>query len=86
MMAWGRACSSWDDSVDAAILEQFKYNNVPEERFVMTTWHESAPLSEVFWFSKNNAFHPTVKLLSTLLVHVSSKDREGEFRAAYASA
>ncbi len=86
MMAWGRECSSWDDSVDAANLEEFEYRDIPEERFVMTTWHESDSLPEVFWFSKNSAFHPTVKLLSTLLLHVSSEARESEFRAAYASA
>src|SRR5215467_8233133 len=48
MMAWGNDCSSWDDSVDIANLEQFNYENIPDERFVMTTWRENEPLAEVF--------------------------------------
>ncbi len=84
MMAWGAKCSSWDDSVDMANIEQFDFDNIPEDRFVMTTWHANEHLDEVFWFSKNNAFHPTVKLERTVLLHISENNKESEFLKAYA--
>jgi len=86
MMAWGCGCSSWDDSVDIANLEEFGFGEIPEDRFVMTTWHTEEPLSEVFWFAKHNAFHPTVELERTLLLHVAAQDREHELLASYAAA
>jgi len=86
MMAWGKGCSSWDDSVDSANLKEFDWGDIPEEKFVMTTWHEKEPLNDVFWFSKNNAFHPTVELQNTVILHISQNNREQELLAAYASA
>lgn len=86
MMAWGVNCSSWDDSVDIANLENFKFGEIPENHFVMTTWHTAEPLPEVFWFSKNNAFHPTVELQRTVLLHISAEGNERELLAAYAEA
>jgi len=49
----------------------------------MTTWHADEPLTEVFWFSKHTASHPTIELHHTLLLHISSKDREQEFMQRY---
>ena len=86
MMAWGKDCSSWDDSVDLANLEAFDYKDIPEDKFVMTTWHEDEPLKEVFWFSKNNAFHPEVELPNTLLLHIAQKNREQEMLSEYSGA
>jgi hypothetical protein len=86
MMAWGENCSSWDDSVDMANIQQFGFSEIPEDRFVMTTWHSNEPLTEVFWFSKNNAYHPTVNLERTLLLHVSSSSKEAELMKEYANA
>ena len=86
MMAWGKNCSSWDDSVDFANLEAFNYEDIPEDKFVVTTWHENEPLKEVYWFSKNNAFHPTVEIHNTLILHVSRSNKEKKLFAAYASA
>lgn len=86
MMAWGKGCSSWDDSVDYANMKELGYNDIPEEQFIMTTWHEDEPLREVFWFSKNNAFHPCVKLLNRVILHVSQEDGETELLAEYAKA
>ena len=76
MMAWGKGSSTWDDSVDFANLEENNYADIPEEKFVISTWHENELLKDVFWFSKNNAFHPTVELLNTLILHISRKNRE----------
>jgi len=83
MMAWGINCSSWDDSVDIANIKAFEFGEIPEEKFVMTTWHTDAPLKDVFWFAKNNAFHPTVEIERTILLHISVQDREHELLEEY---
>ncbi len=84
MMAWGTHCSTWDDSVDMANMEIFKFGEIPEHRFVMTTWHENEPLQEVFWFSKNSAFYPTVELKNTVLLHISVQNKERKLLTVYA--
>jgi hypothetical protein len=86
MLAWGQRCSSWDTSVDLANLAAFDYGQIPEDRFVMTTWHEDEPLSEVFWFAKNCAFAATVEIVDTLVFHVSRSDRSKEYAHLYAAA
>lgn len=83
MMAWGLDCSSWDDSVDVANLEPFDFGEIPDDQFVMTTWHADESLQEVFRFAKDCAFHPTVELGHTLLVHVSGTAREKQLLQAY---
>ncbi len=86
MMAWGSNCSAWDDSVDIANIEQFESTDIPEDKFVMTTWHADEPLSEAFWFSKNCASHPVVRLERTMIVHVAGEAREKELLTAYRDA
>ncbi len=88
MMAWGVNCSSWDDSVDWANINEFQPEDVPEDRFVMTTWHTDEQLQEVFWFSKNNAFLDAVdiKQKNTVLLHISPENRQEEILATYAAA
>ena len=85
MMAWGIECSSWDDSVDMANLEAFNFQ-IPEEKFVITTWHENEKLNEVFWFSKHNAHHPCVELKSTIILHISDSNRTEDLLGRYKSA
>src|SRR3954463_12099376 len=53
MMAWGANSGSWDDSVDWANLAKFDYAGIPDDKSVMTTWHDDEPLSETFWFAGN---------------------------------
>jgi hypothetical protein len=43
MMAWGRECSSWDDSVDWANIDKFGDSPIPDDECVVTTWHEDEP-------------------------------------------
>jgi hypothetical protein len=83
MVAWGVNCSSWDDSVDWANIEAFDFKQIPEDRFVMTTWHENQPLGEALWYAKHNAFHPTIELKHTLLLHISAQNGEQELLKAY---
>lgn len=75
MMAWGRDCSSWDGSVDYAALKLHKFADIPDEEFVMTTWHDGEPLEEVFCFCKYVAHHPTIDLPKVILIDISSNAR-----------
>ncbi|WP_431097875.1 DUF7684 family protein [Polaromonas aquatica] len=86
MMAWGSSCSSWDDSVDMANIEQFEFADIPEDKFVMTTWHADEPLSEAFWFSKNCATHPVIKLERTVVIHIAGEALEKELLTVYRDA
>jgi hypothetical protein len=86
MMAWGKKCSSWDDSVDLAILKKFNYGDIPDDNFVMTTWHEDEPLKEVFWYAKNNAVHHTIEVENTLLLHISLDSKELEYLNEFSKA
>lgn len=86
MMAWGRDCSSWNDSVDFANLEQGKFEDIPDDAFVMTTWHESEPIGDVFFFAKHAAYHPTIDLENILILHVGRNDKEAEFKSIFLDA
>lgn len=86
MMACGSDCSLWDDSVDDAMLEAFDYGDVPDDRFVMTTWHEKEPLGDVFWFCENNVRHSALDLKRAILVHISPVERKLELLHGYESA
>lgn len=86
MMAWGKDCSAWDDSVDCAGLEKFDFEDGPPESLVMTTWHENESLEEVFRFSKTHAEHPTVALMQTVILHIAAASREDELLRMYEAA
>jgi hypothetical protein len=85
-LAWGTDCEAWHDDIDEALLVAFDFNDIPEDRHVMTTWHNDELLSEVFWFAGFCATHETVDLDQTLIVHIAPKERETEMRRAYAEA
>jgi hypothetical protein len=82
----GKACSTWDDSIDWANLEKFDFHEIPPACSVMTTWHENQTLSEVFWFAKHSADHPTEHLKATVILHIAAAPREAELLQAYAAA
>jgi len=83
MMAWGQDCSLWDDSVDYANLDEFAYGDIPEDRFVMTTWHEKQSLSDVFWFAEHCASHSTIELEAIVILDIVPVSREAEMLAHY---
>src|SRR5271165_5790832 len=62
MMAWGIKCSEWDTSVDIANLRAFGYGEIPDDGFVMTTWHERDSLEEACWFAAHAAVHESLPL------------------------
>lgn len=84
MVAWGVACSQWDDAVDWALLEEFDFGEIPDERFVMTTWHEGVPLSEALWFAGQCAHQRHVELRETLIVHIAQAERRESLLRTYA--
>ena len=86
MMAWGFDCSSWDDSVDHANLSAFNFREIPEDAFVMTTWHADEPLRETLWFAAHTAFHPTAALDRTVIVHISAEERRAELLRVFQQA
>jgi hypothetical protein len=81
MLAWGRQCSSCDDSVDIASIALAEAGEVSASELVMTTWHQNELLSEVFEFAKGSAVaaDPQVAIAETLVFHVSSVDRSKEY-------
>lgn len=82
-LAWGEGCSSWDDSVDIALLEIYDFGDIPEDNLIMTTWHDDEPLEEVFWFAKYLARHSTGELEDILFLHIGAEDRKAEFVKLY---
>lgn len=83
MMAWGQDCSLWDDSVDWANMDCFPFEEIPEDRFVMTTWHDGDPLNEVFYFCKHLAVHPAVELPQAILLHIARNESADPMLHAY---
>lgn len=86
MMAWGNNCSSWDDSVDLANLEQFDFGVIPNDKFVMTTWHESAPLKEAFEHCKYAAHHPIHDLDNVVILHLAEQASDDRYKQEYIDA
>lgn len=86
MMAWGQNCSSWDDSVDWALLRNHDFSDVPDDRFVMTTWHDQETLSEAFEFCIVCAHHPTIDLPTVRIIDITEVERGAEISSRYQQA
>lgn len=86
MMAWGSNCSSWDDSVDLANITLFEGEEIPEKHFVITTWHEKEPLSEVFWYAKHAAHHESNELKNTVILHLSAVNKCQQLKSEHTNA
>jgi hypothetical protein len=86
MMAWGRECSSWDDSVDWANIDKFGDSPIPEDEFVVTTWFDDEPLEEVFLYSKTLAEHSSINIVRTIILEISAASRKDELLSLYESA
>lgn len=86
MMAWGIECSAWEDAVELANFKAFDFAEIPDDRLVITTWHDNQALTEVFWFAKHTAMHPCCRLGNVLLLHLSPTGREQELTDEYDAA
>jgi len=84
MMAWGKDCSLWDDSVDIANSEAHNWEDIPDGQWVMTTWHDNEPLSDVFWNAHKSNFHPQeVSMDHLVILDIADKARESTMRNLY---
>nr|WP_010546126.1 hypothetical protein [Sphingomonas elodea] len=85
-IAWGTDCEAWHDSIDCANLEKFDYGEIPDERFILTTWHDNEPLSEALWFAGQCASHPDVSIKGTVLLHLAENQQEKRILQAFEQA
>ena len=83
MMAWGLDCEIWHDAVDWAAHDLHGYEDVADDDFVMTSWHENEPLSEALFFCRCVAFHPTASLDRAILLHIAEVPRREEILRCY---
>lgn len=83
VMAWGTDCGAWEEAVNEANLEAFNYEDIPADRLVVATAHEDEELSEVFWFAKHRATHPSHELRTTLILHISPEGKKPELERAF---
>ncbi len=83
MLAWGTECEKWHDAVDWANIAQFDHGDIPEDELVMTSWHEGQALSEFFSESKNITGNSCVDFASSLIIHISSLNKEQEMLSEY---
>ncbi len=68
----GVDCEAWHDAVDNACLERYGRRDVPNEKVVMTTWHENEPTEDVvdiFLTSTNFGSHQFTKYLLLMVGH-----------------
>ncbi len=54
MLAWGADASSWGDSLDMAFISTDPNFDPPDDRHVMTTWHNNETIQNVVWFALKN--------------------------------
>lgn len=86
MMAWGQKASSWDDCMDRAALKRRDYVvDAESEDFIMTSWHDGEPLSEVFGLAESHANHSTLKLQDLLVLDLASRANQDEVMEQAAS-
>jgi hypothetical protein len=85
VVAWGVECEAWHDTVDWTNLEAFDYGDIPDDKFVTTTWHANEPLKEALWFAGHCAQHPDVELDETVIIHVADAARGTEMLATFSA-
>ena len=76
----GDQCSTWDDSVDMAYLATDSNRSPPEDRFVMTSWHEDEGLEDVAHFLR--LFTAFDRFVPTLFVAVVIGGGDTEYESA----
>ena len=80
MMAWGRDCSLWDDNVDCANIKNFT-GDIPDDKFIMTTWHNDETLEDVVDFATFSANHSRVPLETLVVLDIGPDVRKDEIAA-----
>jgi hypothetical protein len=85
MMAHGPDCSQWDDAVDWALMEKFDYGDVPDEDFVMTTWHERENLEELMFYARCCAGFDDQEFENLVILDIDCSGRGAKLTALYLS-
>jgi hypothetical protein len=79
----GHRCSRWDDSIDLAFLATSPDFSPPDEKFVMTTWHEGEPLEDVaHYFRSNTVFDEFIPQHYLVLILGGDVGTARQFRSA----
>jgi hypothetical protein len=68
--------SSWDDSIDHAVVEAELAGRRPESKTVMTTWHQNETLEEVVTFFLNHTTFDDFMPSFRLALHLGGTEQE----------
>jgi hypothetical protein len=78
----GHDCALWDDSIDWAELQATDFSP-PDDRFIMTTWHEDDSLEDVAeWFRWRTVFDDFVPTRFLVVLLGGDAATEGHVRSA----
>ena len=81
---WGIECNDWSDALLRAMHEVF-IDEVPDEHFIMTSWHDDESLKSAFFYLGACAYlsYTDVELENTLLLHIGGENKEQEILEEY---
>lgn len=71
-MVWGQDATVWDTEMDEVNLAAHHYQDIPDNKLIITTWHDTDTPTAVFQFAKHHARHPHATLDSTNIVHIAA--------------
>ena len=82
-VSWGEQCETWHDDMDWALLDAHGYEDIPDDDFIMTTWHADDPMKSALNFGAMDAQHPDVELKATYIMHVAESADEERILSAF---
>ncbi len=76
--AWGHECEDWHDTIDWNILEKHDYNDIPDDQFCLTTWHDNQPLTDMLFCLKilSHTYLEGDIIEDALLIHITNTPDE----------
>lgn len=77
----GHNASSWDDSVDSAFIDTDTDFDPPDDRLLMTTWHDGEAISDVVSFALMNTNFDTHHFHDYLALMIGHNEIEAELLA-----
>ena len=81
---YGIESDAWSDLLDFSVDTLYEFEDVPEDRRIITTVH--ADRNECMHFFKVHAKHPKCKTNESVILHISKASNENEVLASYESA
>ena len=70
-LTYGNDCQAWHDAIDLAGVDA----GGPEDRFLMTTWHDDEPIEDVVDFLWWNTSYDCFEAVRLAIVHIGSDAR-----------